>query len=258
MTRTSVMLVDDNPKFLRVASLFLKENEEVLLVGLVNGGKDALKKAKELKPDIVVIDLAMPDMPGLEVIPLIRKDLPDVGIIALTMYDTEVYRQAALVAGANSFLAKPNMHTELLPEIEKIKNTLAIQAETNEALQRILILEDDAGLRSIYTRALSHSGYHIHDVSTIDEAEEMLDKFDFSIFICDIQLGDDDSIDLLNRRKAELNEKGTQIVMASGHGQYQPIVEEIGADFFLQKPIALGSLLTLVSRLIEASKEAIT
>lgn len=250
MSHTSVMLIDDNPKFLRIASLFLEGNDEVTVVSSLNGGTDALAKANELRPDIVIVDLAMPDVPGLEVIPSIRKELPDTGIIALTLYDTDTYRQAALAAGADSFIAKSSMHVDLFPAIDELMEKRKQQSKSSAPPKNILILEDDTGLRNIYSRALKHGGYEVYPAATLEKANALLDQRNYAVFICDIQLGSEDSMALLDERRAEFQEAGTQIIMVSGHSQYQFLREDFEAEFFMHKPVSLSTLITLINRLM--------
>jgi DNA-binding NarL/FixJ family response regulator len=120
MKPISVLLVDDNPRFLRIATRFLQEHDDVVVVGAAGGGEEALTLAQDLQPDIVLIDLAMPGLSGLETIPRLRAVLPEVGIIALTVLDTNSYRQAALAAGADDFVPKASLSTELLPAIRRV------------------------------------------------------------------------------------------------------------------------------------------
>jgi DNA-binding NarL/FixJ family response regulator len=120
MKPISVLLVDDNPAFLRIATRFLEEHEDVVVVGAAGGGEEALALAEDLQPDIVLIDLAMPGLSGLETIPHLRAVLPGVGIIALTMLDTNSYWQAALAAGADDFVPKASLDRDLLPAMRRV------------------------------------------------------------------------------------------------------------------------------------------
>jgi DNA-binding NarL/FixJ family response regulator len=120
MKPISVLLVDDNPSFLRIATRFLEQHDDVVVVGAAGGGEEALALAQDLEPDIVLVDLAMPGLSGLETIPHLRAMLPEVGIIALTMLDTNSYRQAALEADANDFVPKASLDTDLLPAIRRV------------------------------------------------------------------------------------------------------------------------------------------
>lgn len=120
MKPISVLLVDDNPAFLHLITRFLQEYDDVAVVGAAGGGEEALALAQDLQPDMVLIDLAMPGLSGLAAIPRLRAMLPEVGIIALTVLNTNSYWEAALAAGANDFVAKASLNTDLLPAIRRV------------------------------------------------------------------------------------------------------------------------------------------
>jgi DNA-binding NarL/FixJ family response regulator len=118
-----LLLVDDNPTFLRILKSYLDENylEEVLVVGTASDGNEALAKATELRPDVILLDLAMPGLTGLNAIPHLRRLMPEVGIIVLTVLSANGYREAAIAAGADEFVPKANLNTDLLPAIRRVK-----------------------------------------------------------------------------------------------------------------------------------------
>ena len=120
MKPVSVLLVDDNPTFLNIVQRFLQNEENIKVIAAVENGKEALALVHQLRPDAVLIDLAMPQISGMETILRLRAAWPKIGIIALTLLDTGGYRQAALTAGADAFVAKDTLNTELLPTIERV------------------------------------------------------------------------------------------------------------------------------------------
>jgi len=130
MESVRVLLVDDNSTFLRIATRFLEQDHavtppvtprpRVAVVGTAGGGEEALAQAERLSPHVILLDLMMPGVGGLAIIPRLRAILPDVGIIALTLLDTSSYRSAALAAGADVFIAKSAMSTDLLPAIQQV------------------------------------------------------------------------------------------------------------------------------------------
>jgi len=132
MEPVSVLLVDDNPTFLRVAERFLQGYEDVTVAGLAVGGKEGLEQACALQPKIVLVDLAMPDLPGLETIRCLRRLAPGLGIIALTIMDTEGYRHAALAAGADRFVTKASLSTDLLPAIRALAINRRLSQESKD------------------------------------------------------------------------------------------------------------------------------
>lgn len=128
MKPISVLLVDDNPTFLRIVERYLQTEEEITVVGAVEGGQEALALVHRLRPDIVLTDLAMPKVSGMETILRMRAAWPKMGIIALTLLDTIGYQQAALTAGADDFVAKDALNTDLLPTIQRVVEAKQAQA----------------------------------------------------------------------------------------------------------------------------------
>ena len=122
MGSISVLLVDDNPTFLRILTRFLQEQSQgdIVVVGSVVGGRDAMAQAQALQPQVILLDLDMPDLPGLEVLPRLREGMPEVIVIALTLMDPDSYRQAALTAGADEFVSKASLESDLLPTIRRL------------------------------------------------------------------------------------------------------------------------------------------
>ena len=122
MSPISVLVVDDNPTFLRILINFLREQNHngLVVVAAAGGGEEALAKAQALQPRVVLLDLRMPGLSGLETIPRLRCTLPDVAIIALTLQESNGYRQAALAAGADEFVSKATLTTDLLPAIRRV------------------------------------------------------------------------------------------------------------------------------------------
>ena len=121
MDAIRILLVDDNAAFLGILHRFLQQHGDLIVVGTAHSGEKGLAEALHLKPDVIVIDLAMRDLPGLKAIPRLRTALPHAEIIALTLWDSDVYRQAALASGADRFVSKAAMNAELLPAIRDLK-----------------------------------------------------------------------------------------------------------------------------------------
>jgi DNA-binding response OmpR family regulator len=115
--------------------------------------------------------------------------------------------------------------------------------------KRILIMEDNPDLRHLYSKALRKSGYEVHPAATLQEARACLESGRFDVFLCDIQVGSERGTDLLLEQRSLLSQSDTQVVILSAYPRYRPITDEMGVDFYLEKPIALDTLLTMVKRL---------
>ncbi len=122
--KVSVLLVDDEATFLRIETLFLETHyrNEMNIVGTASSGEECLVKAQLLAPEVILIDLNMPGLTGLQTIPLLRIMFPETGIIALTLNDGESARRAVLAAGGNELVSKAGMSTDLMPAIRRVMN----------------------------------------------------------------------------------------------------------------------------------------
>ena len=118
MTLIRLLIVDDHDAFLNAAERHLRRAEHVAIVGRGRNGIEAVALADELKPDVVVLDLAMPEMGGLQATRLIKaQDEPPFVVIASHFDDAE-HREHAQRAGADAFISKLNYIGELLPIID--------------------------------------------------------------------------------------------------------------------------------------------
>jgi DNA-binding NarL/FixJ family response regulator len=114
------VLVDDNPGFLEAAARFLATDPRVKVVGCVLSGRDALEQVARLQPDLVLMDVAMDEMSGLEATRTLKTGPAAPCIIMLTLYDNFEYRLAAEEAGADGYVSKFSFGTELLPLIHEL------------------------------------------------------------------------------------------------------------------------------------------
>jgi DNA-binding NarL/FixJ family response regulator len=133
-SKIRILLVDDNQTFLDVLTEFLQRQHELVVVGAALSGEEALAQAKDLRPQVVLIDLEMPGLTGLKTIPHLRAMLPAAGIVALAMLNDSVYRQAALAAGADDFALKSTLVADLLPTIQRVVPTCRLQEEPAEKI----------------------------------------------------------------------------------------------------------------------------
>lgn len=112
-----VLLVDDNETILERASVTLSHDCEV--VGAVRDGVAALEAVRRLHPDVVVLDISMPGMSGLEVAGRLRREKSTVPIVFLTIHDDEELVQAAQAAGGIGYVSKTMMPSDLVIAINE-------------------------------------------------------------------------------------------------------------------------------------------
>jgi DNA-binding NarL/FixJ family response regulator len=121
MGAQTLLIVDDNSFFRRVATRFLTQAADMAVVGTASSVEEALLKAAELQPQVALVDLNMPHSSGLALIPQLREMLPALKIVVLTMWESDMYREAALAAGADDFVPKGQIATHLLPALRRLQ-----------------------------------------------------------------------------------------------------------------------------------------
>jgi two-component system response regulator NreC len=123
MSALTLLIVDDNSFFTRVATRFLTQIADLEVVGSATNVDEALVKAAELRPEAVLVDLNLHQSSGLALIPQLRQMMPLVKIVVLTLWDSDIYRQAAMAAGADDFVPKAQLTTGLLPALMRPTKT---------------------------------------------------------------------------------------------------------------------------------------
>jgi DNA-binding NarL/FixJ family response regulator len=113
-------LVDDNPEFLEAAKRFITSEEQLKIIGTALSGQEAIEKVKELSPDLVLMDLAMPDVNGLEATRQIKRQSSAPHVVILTLHDTPEYREASEAVGADGFVPKSDFGVQLLPLVKAL------------------------------------------------------------------------------------------------------------------------------------------
>jgi two-component system response regulator NreC len=115
-----LLLVDDHAIVRAGLRMLLESQADMEIVGECDSGQEAIRRALELKPDVILMDIALPDIPGYEATRAIKKALPHVTILALTMHESDEYFFEMLNAGASGYVPKKAAPTELVNAIRVV------------------------------------------------------------------------------------------------------------------------------------------
>ncbi|MET3699811.1 two-component system response regulator YesN [Bacillus oleivorans] len=169
-----LLIVDDEQIEREGMQAILQNAFPTLVIEQAKNGKTAIEKTVSFQPDIILMDIKMPGMSGLEAVEHISKDYPHIKFIMVTAYDTFKFVQQAIKLGAKDYLLKPSKASEIaetigkvLKQIEVEKQHLATSILQKEALQKTLALVET----DIVTQLLFD---HVHEVH-LDMLVEMLD-----------------------------------------------------------------------------------
>jgi two-component system nitrate/nitrite response regulator NarL len=140
-----ILLVDDHTLFRSGIKLLLQRNPEFEIVGEASDGLEGVKRAKQLRPDVVLMDLNMAGLSGLEAMQLIVEDMPDVAVLMLTVSEEADDLSTALKNGARGYLLK-NIEADYLTQ--SIKRAAAGEAVIADAMTAKLVMQFRSGLNA--------------------------------------------------------------------------------------------------------------
>jgi DNA-binding NarL/FixJ family response regulator len=122
MNKTTVLIADDHPLFRKGLGSLIEEEPDYDLVGEVSNGVEAVDKAMAIKPDIVIMDIVMPDMDGMLAAEIIRKKQPEIKIIFLSMHQQKEYVLRVYRSGAEGYVLKDFVAEELMLALNRVRD----------------------------------------------------------------------------------------------------------------------------------------
>jgi DNA-binding NarL/FixJ family response regulator len=120
--RINLLLVDDHPVVRKGIISCLARHEHLQIVGEAEDGQDAMRKARELMPDIVLMDIDMPEMDGLAVTELLRKEIPKIKVLILSMHSNTEYVMRIIQSGASGYILKEAPAEDLVRAIDLVND----------------------------------------------------------------------------------------------------------------------------------------
>jgi two-component system response regulator NreC len=122
MSSVRVLLAEDHTIVRKGLRSLLEGQPDIIVVGEAQDGREALEKTEQLSPDVVLIDIAMPLLNGIEATRRITQRFSDIKVLVLTMHDDQEYIRQVLQAGASGYVVKQAAPTELLSAIRAVRN----------------------------------------------------------------------------------------------------------------------------------------
>ncbi len=145
MGKIRILLVDDHAIFREGVCMLLNAQADIEVVGQAENGKQALTLTRELEPDIVLMDIGMPEMNGLEATRKLKQSQPKTSILALTMQEGQDYFFSTLAAGASGYVLKGAHSSELLAAIRAVHGGgVYLDANMTKKLMSDYLKRDDS------------------------------------------------------------------------------------------------------------------
>ena len=145
MDKIRILLADDHTILRDGIRALLEDQIDMAVVGEADNGRQAVQLTEDLQPDVVLIDIAMPLLNGLEATRQIKRDQPEIKVLVLTMHDNEEYVRQMLAAGASGYVLKHAAANELVAAIRAVRQGDAVLSPgiTRQVIDQYLRAEGD-------------------------------------------------------------------------------------------------------------------
>jgi signal transduction histidine kinase len=247
-----LLIVDDHEVVRRGIRSLLADHNRWEVCGEAVDGQDAVDKARELKPDLIIMDVSMPRLNGLEATPIIRSVLPDCEVLILSQHESPQMIQQALKAGARGYVVKSSVARDLLVALETVirhepffdqtirgmiqrssavdeqknfrhandtpVNTNSYEAGCRASAEKvnILMVDDEPGKLLTYEAILTQMGENLIKAHSAPEALEHLLKTDIAIVLMDVKMPELDGFELAKMIREHPRYQDVAIIFISG------------------------------------------
>jgi signal transduction histidine kinase len=247
-----LLIVDDHEVVRRGIRSLLADHNRWEVCGEAVDGQDAVDKARELKPDLIIMDVSMPRLNGLEATPIIRSALPDCEILILSQHESPQMVQQALKAGARGYVVKSSVARDLLVALETVirhepffdqtirgmiqrssavdeqrisregtdthasTNPYEAECRASDEKVNILMVDDEPGKLLTYEAILAQLGENLIKAHSAPEALEHLLKTDIAIVLMDVKMPELDGFELAKMIREHPRYQDIAIIFISG------------------------------------------
>jgi CheY-like chemotaxis protein len=183
-----VLIVEDFPEFRKFISLMLAQRADLQTVGEASDGIEAVQKAVELKPDLIVMDIGLPSLNGIEAARQIRKLSPESKIVFLSQETSADVVEEALSSGALGYVVKAHAGSELLAAVEAVCQGMQFVSSRLGVLRAPITYRIDANERLIHTKCVGFVKLDevVHHFRELERDPLCPDHLDVFLDLCEV------------------------------------------------------------------------
>ena len=169
MEKIKVLIADDIMILRQGLKAVLEQDEGIEVVALAENGKEAFDKSKVYRPDVVMMDMRMPDYDGEYGIKAIKKELPDVKVLVLTTFDDEETVEKAVLSGADGYLLKEMEDEKVIASVKSVYGGISV---FGDGVYKTMMNRMATGRSADYGKQSSNAGFYGEDRIGVDGSEE--------------------------------------------------------------------------------------
>jgi CheY-like chemotaxis protein len=247
--RIRTLIVDDHREAIQAISRFMETQTRVEVVGTAEDGEQGLALIERLQPDLVLLDLLMPKMSGVDVAVAARKRFPSTRIIMMTVLETMTAKDIAKSKGCDGFVTKAHLCTQLPREMARVFPSFGRDV--------ILLVDDEDAVREMLRQHLARLPYVILEASGGSEALEVAERFpgDIKLLLTDVAMPGMNGRELAGRLLR--SRPDTQVLYMSGGTDDPILLNRVlkGEAQLLKKPFSISVLTEKLQEMMASKAE---
>lgn len=245
MKSHKILIVDDSPQFIQSVIGLVQSVEGLEIAGTASSVNEGVRKAVEVFPDLILMDLILPDGTGIDAARQIKKVLPNIPVVILSIYDLNDYREAAERVGVLDFIPKSELR------VDRLLSWLSL-ASAPKAQYRFLVIDDSPTIRRMIIRALQPIEADFDEASNGLEALEKLTISQYDLVTLDLNMPDMHGYEVLQFIRQTQRLRNIPVLVLTTRGDEDSLQKalSLGANRYLVKPFTPSVLLDAVQELL--------
>jgi len=242
--RIRTLIVDDHHEAIAAIARFMETQTRVEVVGTAEDGEQGLAMVERLKPDLVLLDLLMPKMSGVDVAVATRRHFPSTRIIMMTVLETATAKDIAKAKGCDGFVTKAHLCTQLPREMDRIFPAFGRDV--------ILLVDDEDGVRELLRQHVSRLPYTLLEARSGSEALDISERYPgkIKLLLTDVAMPGMNGREMADRLVRTRPE--TKVLFMSGGTDDPILLNRVlkGQASLIKKPFALSNLTQIIEEMM--------
>lgn len=260
METTKVIIVDDQPAYRNVLKTVLHKSGNVDIIAEASNGKEFLGLLRTHQPDVIFMDIEMPEMNGIEATREALEYYPELSIIGLSMYDNENYIKELISAGARGYLLKLSDNYKIFETILKFPKAEIFfskeieyhrpETATSKGKKSVLIVDDFKNTRFIVKHVLENAGYSTLEAENGKNALEVMQGVEIDLLVTDYNMPIMNGWKLIQevKKKPEYRTLPILVLTTETSDEKRKKGQEVGITGWIVKPFDTKRFLKIVQK----------